>query len=257
MWSPYGTPAANVLAIILIVAAAALFYVGARLRGPVSVPSPGRTVSAFLLVIWVLSICTFLVAVWAYGTQIKETHAVPLSLIPRARGLAAASKGAVRVGTFPDAVVTFCIILYLTRRYGWKVALGSAFVGTAAAPMIFELPFDLIVMGRTYPTIPPNPTLYRALFFLPLFLVEFSTMSLLALLPSMRITRNACYALAGMFAVFAVWAMLGFSFPGEPLPRVLNIISKMLCFVTAIFLFVWNGRGGTDRVPPEYQTRLP
>jgi len=256
MWSPYGTPAASVLAIILIVVAAAAIYVGATLRGPVSVRRPGHTVSAFLLVIWALSICTFLVAVWAYGMQIKQSHAVPLSLIRRAGGLAAASKGLVRVGTFPDAVVTFCIILFLTRRSGWKVALGSAFVGTAAAPMIFELPFDLIVMGRTYPTIPPNPTLYRALFFLPLFLVEISTMSLLALLPSMRITRNACYALAGMLAVFSVWAMVGFSFPGEPLPRVLNIISKMLCFVTAIFLFVWNGHGRTDGAPREHQSRF-
>jgi hypothetical protein len=39
------------------------------------------------------------------------------------------------------------VILYLTRRWGWKVALASAVIGTAAAPMIFELPFDLIVIG--------------------------------------------------------------------------------------------------------------
>ena len=104
--------------------------------------------------------------------------------------------------------------------------------------MIFELPFDLIVFGKTA-AIAPNPTLYRALFFLPLFIFELSTLSLLTLLRSMRITGHACYALAGMFAVFAVWAVFGFGPPTEPLPKTLNVISMMLCFVTAIMLFVW------------------
>jgi hypothetical protein len=81
--------------------------------------------------------------------------------------------------------------------------------------------------------------LYRELIFLPLFLVELCTISLLTLLPSMRITRNSCYALASMFAVFAVWAVFGFAFPSEPLPLALNFISKILCFVAAIMLFVW------------------
>jgi hypothetical protein len=46
-----------------------------------------------------------------------------------------------------------------------------------------------------------------------------------------------------MFAVFAVWALFGFAFPAEPLPLVLNIISKVLCFVAAIMLFVWRPDG--------------
>jgi hypothetical protein len=239
MWRAYEAPETTFLAIALILLAGAVAYVGIRLPRPISVQRPGGTVTAFMLVIWVLTICTFLVAVGAYLTQMKQVFHLP----PMPRPTTLAARGGVRVGTFPDAFVTFWIIFYLTRRrFGWKVALGSAFVGTAAAPMLFELPFDLIVMGRTYPTIPPNPTLYRALFFLPLFLIELSTISLLALLPSMRITRSACYALAGMFAVFAAWAVFGFSYPGEPLPRVLNVISKMLCFVTAIFLFVWTER---------------
>ncbi|HEU0217704.1 MAG TPA: hypothetical protein VFQ90_13685 [Stellaceae bacterium] len=145
-----------------------------------------------------------------------------------------------RVGTFVYAPVTFFVLLYLTRRWGWKVALASAVIGTAVAPMIFELPFDLIVMTRTNPPIPVYPMLYRQLFFLPLFLVELSTISLLTLLPSMRVTASASYAVAGMFAVFAVWAAFGFAFPAEPLPLALNVISKILCFVAAIMLFVWK-----------------
>ena len=106
--------------------------------------------------------------------------------------------------------------------------------------MIFEFPFDLIVMTRTNPPVPPNPMLFRQLFFLPLFLVEFSTIALLTLLPSMRVTAYACYAVAGMFLVFAVWAAFGFAFPADPLPLALNVIAKILCFVAAIMLFAWR-----------------
>ncbi|MGC1884649.1 MAG: hypothetical protein WA709_00855, partial [Stellaceae bacterium] len=142
-----------------------------------------------------------------------------------------------------DALVSFFVILYLTRRWGWKVALASAVIGTAAALSIFEFPFDLIVMTRTNPPIPTHPMLYRQLYFLPLFLVQFSTVSLLTLLPSMRVTAYASYAVAGMFVVFAVWAAFGFAFPAEPLPLALNVISKILCFVAAIMLFVWRAGG--------------
>ncbi len=85
--------------------------------------------------------------------------------------------------------------------------------------------------------------LYRQLFFLPLFLVEFSTVALLTLLPSMRVTAYASYAVAAMFVVFAVWAAFGFAFPAEPLPLALNVISKILCFVAVILLFVWRTDG--------------
>ena len=149
----------------------------------------------------------------------------------------------VRVGTFVDAAVAFLVILYLARRWGWKVALASAVFGTAAAPMLFELPFDLIVMARTNPPIPGHPMLYRQLFFLPLFLVEVSTVALLTLLPSMRVTASSAYAVAGMLAVFAVWAAFGFAFPDAPLPLALNVISKILCFVAATMLFVWRDEG--------------
>jgi hypothetical protein len=226
-WDPYEGSDAVVLAIILIGLAAAFAYVGTRLQSPIGVRRPGRTVGGFMIAIWALAVCTVVVAIGAYAMQLKQLDLLSTPL--RAQ-----------VGTLPDAAVAFLIILYLTRRYGWRVALASALIGTAAAPMFFELPFDLILMGRTYPAIPPNPVLYRALLVLPLFLVEISTISLLTLLPSMRITRHALYALAGMFAVFAVWAAFGFGVPTDPLPRTLNIVSKMLCFVVAIMLFVWR-----------------
>lgn len=229
-WISYGGGEAIVLAIVLLVVAGGFAYGGKRLRVPLEVTRPGSVAAGFMIAIWLLAIYTFGVALFVYGLQLKQAY--PGFVAPR-----------VRVGTFVDAVVTFFVIVYLTRRWGWKVALAGAIIGTAAAPMIFEFPFDLIVMARTNPPIPPHPMLYRQLFFLPLFLVEFSTLSLLTLLPSMRVTASASYAVAGMFAVFAVWAAFGFAFPAEPLPLVLNVISKILCFVAAIMLFVWRADG--------------
>lgn len=226
-WAAYGGGGAAALAVALLVVGGGFAYAGRRLRAPLGVARPGAVAAAFIIAIWLLSICTVLVATFVYGLQVKQAYPNFVGRHPR-------------VGTFVDALLTFFVILYLTRRWGWKVALASAFVGTAAAPMLFEFPFDLIVMMRTNPPIPAHPMLYRQLFFLPLFLVEFSTVALLTLLPSMRVTAYACYAVAAMFAVFAVWALFGFAFPDRPLPLALNMISKVLCFVAAIMLFVWR-----------------
>ena len=230
-WVSYSGSSIIYLALVLIMVASGFAYAGRRLRVPLRVARPGATAAGFMIAIWLLAIYTLLVATFVYGLQVKAAY--PSFVAAR-----------VRVGTFVDALVTFFVILYLTWRWGWKVALASAVIGTAAAPMIFELPFDLIIMTRTNPPIPIHPMLYRLLFFLPLFLVELTTISLLTLLPSMRVTAYACYAVVGMFVVFAVWAAFGFAFPAEPLPLALNVISKVLCFVAAIMLFVWRADRG-------------
>jgi hypothetical protein len=234
-WISYGDGGAILLAIVLLVVASGFAYAGKRLRAPLRVTRPGGTAAGFMIAIWLLAIYTVVVATFVYGLQMKQAY-------PEFVGRHFVARH-VRVGTFVDALVTFFVILCLTRRWGWKVALAGAVIGTAAAPMIFEFPFDLIVMMRTNPPIPPHPMLFRQLFFLPLFLVEFSTVSLLTLLPSIRVTAYASYAVAGMFVVFAVWAAFGFTFPAEPLPLALNIISKILCFVAVIMLFVWRADG--------------
>jgi hypothetical protein len=227
-WVSYEGGEAIILAIVLFVLAGGFVYAARRLRVPLGVARPGAVVAGFMIAIWLMSIANVLVATFVYGLHVKQAYP---DFVARPRP---------RVGTFVDAPVAFLVILTLTRRWGWKVAVASAFIGAAAAPMLFELPFDLIVMARTNPPIPDRPTLYRALFFLPLFLMEVSTVSLLTLLPSMRVTAGAAYAMAGMFAVFAVWALTGFAFPDAPLPLALHVISKILCFVGAIMLFVWR-----------------
>jgi hypothetical protein len=231
-WISYGGAEAILLAMVMLGVAGGFAYAGKRLRTPRKIIRPGRAAAGFMIAIWLLAICDASVALVVYGLQVKQAY--PGFVAPRLP---------VGMFTFADAMVTFFVLLYLTRRWGWKVALASAIIGTAAAPMFFELPFDLIVMTRTSPPIPIYPMLYRQLLFLPLYLVEVSTVFLLTLLPSVRVTPNAFYAVAGMFVVFAAWAVFGFAFPAEPLPLAFNVVSKILCFVAAIMLFVWKAEG--------------
>ena len=234
-WTPCLGTDAVLLAVGLAVVALLLAGLAGRLKGPIAVRRPAPAVAGVMIGLWVLSLLMVVVSERVYIIQITEAFpalAAHARHAPPARHL--------NVGTFPDAAVAFLVIAYLTRRFGWRVALASAVVGAAAAPMLFEAPFDLIVMTHSNPVIPPNPALYRALFFLPLFLAELSTVSLLSLVPSFRITRGSLLALAAMFAVFAIWAGLGFAYPNQPLPLVLNIVSKLLCFVAAVLFFVWR-----------------
>jgi hypothetical protein len=104
--------------------------------------------------------------------------------------------------------------------------------------MIFEFPFDLIVMSRTYPALPPDPALYRVLFFAPLFLIEIITLALLTLSPAARLSRATLWCVAAMLAVFSVWALAGFGYPSGAVPVALNVVSKILALVAALTLFV-------------------
>jgi hypothetical protein len=237
-WVPFSGAEAVGLAIVLLIAASGFAFAGSRLRTPLRVARPGWVVAAFMLVIWVLTIYAVNVVWLVYGLRLKEAY--PDFVAPTLH----------RAGTFSfDVPVSFLVILFLTRRWGWKTALASAAIGTAAAPMIFEFPFDLIVMMRSNPPIPVHPMLYEQLLYLPLFLAEVSTLSLLTLLPSPRVTAYTAYAVAGMLAVFAVWAAFGFGFPAAPLPLALNVIAKMLSFAAAITLFVWSEEAAASDSP--------
>jgi hypothetical protein len=76
------------------------------------------------------------------------------------------------------------------------------------------------------------------LFFVPLFLIEITTLLLLRLSPIMRLTRATFFSFALMLGVFAVWALSGFGYPSAPAPIALNVVSKLLAFVTVLTLFL-------------------
>jgi len=234
-WVPYAGAGAVLLAVILLAITGLIAFLGSRIRNPIGLKGPGKAGGVLMVMVCGLSILSFDVAELAYIVQLVQEFQ------KGATATVSAPTNPITPLTFGSAAVTFVLIAYLTRKHGVKIALLSAFVGTAAAPMIFELPFDLIVISRTI-AIPPSPELYRLLFFLPLFVVEVSTISLLTLSPLTRVTKYTAYSLAGMFLVFAIWALIGFEPPIEFAPIFLNSVSKILCFVTSITLFVTIGQ---------------
>jgi hypothetical protein len=224
-WTSYAGSDVFILAAVLLTVGCVLAYSGIRLERTIGVDPPGKALSTLLVLMWVLSFLTLSVAVVTYGLALIQQIGPytppdsPISPITALCGL-----------------VTFIVIAYLGRHHGLKIALGSAIVGTIAAPMIFELPFDLIVMARTYP---PQPAVqFTLLFFLPLFLWEISSFSLLTLSPLTRLSKYTLFSLAAMFFVFAVWALFGFAFPSTPIPFALNAAAKILSFVAAVTLFL-------------------
>jgi hypothetical protein len=225
-WVSYSGTARIGLAIILLAAAGGLTYAGTRLPLPIRAARPGRAAVILMLLTWVLAIATFLVSVSVYVQQARQGEIAQ-----------AAPADPITPVTFLAAGATFVIIL-ISSSHGFGTRLASAVVGALAAPMIFELPFDLIVMARTYPPIPPDPAVYRALFFLPLFLIEITTLSLLTLSPMVKLSKATFLSFALMFIVFAVWSLFGFAYPATPIPIALNVLSKILAFVTALSLFL-------------------
>jgi hypothetical protein len=224
-WSPYTGSSSIILAVVLFIVTGVLISLAIRLHHPIAVKRPGKFLGISLVVMWVLAVTTFLVAVIIYV----------LALYQRVGHFTGPGNPITPV-TVTSGVVAFFVIVYLARRSGFWVAIGSAMVGTIAAPMIFEFPFDLIVMWRTYP---PEPSiLFTLLFFFPLFLVEALSFAMLTLSPVMKLSRYTLFLLAGMFLLFAVWAVFGFAYPAAPIPIVLNTIAKMLAFATAVSLFL-------------------
>jgi hypothetical protein len=223
-WANYSGTAGIVLAVVLAAAAAAVAYAGIRLPLPARPPRPGRPAKIMMLAAWVAAIAALLVSAADYIVQVSRAG---LGQPPPANPITPV--------TLTGEVVLFVCIAAVQRARGWRVAVGSALVGTAAAPMIFELPFDLIIMPRTHPVI--DPGLYRPLLFGTLILVDITTLALLWLSPAVRVQRATLWCLAGMLAGFAGWSLFGFSPPSAPGPITLNAVAKILALVTALTLF--------------------
>jgi hypothetical protein len=226
-WFSYGGTARVVLAVLLVAVAAGVAGAGLRLRVPVRLPRPGRTATAVMVASWGTAIVAFLVCFSAYLHQLIQQHLIhsrpPQPIFPV---------------TAACMITLFFAILFMGRSLSQEARVGSALIGAIAAPMIFEFPFDLMVMTRTYPAVAPDPALYRVLFFAPLFLVEFTTLALLSLSPLVRLRRAAFFAFALMLLIFAAWALAGLGYPSAPLPFAFNAVSKVVAFGVALSLFL-------------------
>jgi hypothetical protein len=228
-WVSYGGDARIWLAIGLLAVAGGVTMAGIRLPLPVRATRPGPVGRIAMILAWIASIVAFLVCATIYVRQYMQAYNLSAA--------AASPKDRIAPITLTAVAVVFVIIISRGSP-GFGTRLLSGAIGAMAAPMIFELPFDLIVMARTYPPIPPDPALYRALFFVPLFLIEITTLLLLRLSPMVQLRRATFFSFALLLGVFAVWALSGFGYPSAPLPTALNIASKILAFVTALTLFL-------------------
>jgi hypothetical protein len=140
-WFSYTGTAKLTLATVLLAVAGALAYAGIRLPLPARLPRPGQNATTLLVVAWALSITAFLACVGIYATQAHREH------------LAGRPADNIFPITFLAAGLTFFLIT-VTGKPGGKTVVLSAAIAAMAAPMVFELPFDLIVMARTYPPLP-------------------------------------------------------------------------------------------------------
>jgi hypothetical protein len=224
-WIGYSGTARIGLAVVLLAVAGGVAYAGTRWPGPLQARRPRPAVANLMLAIWILAITGFLVCASVYVHQAR--HEFPGRATPT---------DPITPVTLVGAGVVFFVIL-IASTGGPAARLGSAVIGALAAPWIFELPFDLIIVTRTYP-VPPDPALYRALFFVPLVAIALSTLALLTLSPMVRLSRATFWSFALMLAVFAAWALAGFGYPSAPVPITLNVVSKILAFVTALTLFL-------------------
>jgi ABC-2 type transport system ATP-binding protein len=226
-WVSYGGDARIELAAGLLAVAGGAAYAGIRLRRPVRPVRPPTSVVVLMFSLWVVALMAFLVGLGVYVKQF--VHDYP--------HITSGVHNPITPVTLLAAAAIFGIIM---TRTGWRyqTRLGSAVVGAMAAPMIFELPFDLIVMARTYPALPPDPALYRAVFFTPLIMIELTTLWLLTLSPMVRVRRSTFFCFALMIGVFAIWALFGFGYPQSALPITMNVASKILAFITALTLFL-------------------
>jgi hypothetical protein len=226
-WVPYSGNGAVILGVVLLVIAGVFTLLAFKLKKSLNVKQPGKAMAGMLIAVWILAINTFLTNGSVYAIYMQQINLIGTP-----------PENPITKFTLGFAAISFLAIFFINVEGGTKVAFWSAVAGALAGPMIFELPFDLIVMTRTYPPIPPNPALFIGLYFIPLFSIELTTLSLLFLSPLMRVTRQTLFSLAGMFLVFAIWGFLSFSFAFTTEFLVLNVASKALAFVTVVTLFL-------------------
>jgi hypothetical protein len=242
-WVSYGGNARIWLAIGLLAAAGAAVLAGIRLPLPVRFTRPGPTGRAAAITAWAASLAALLVCSAIFIRQV--IHDIQASGV----SVTAPRLTILPVTLSADAVLF--VVIISRRSPGLRTRLASAVIGAMAAPMIFELPFDPLVIPRAHVVALPGQALYLALVYVPLLLTEITTLLLLRLSPMVRLTRATFFSFALMLAVWAAWALSGFGYPSAPFPIALNIASKIAAFVTALTLFLPQQPAPGQALPPD------
>jgi hypothetical protein len=226
LWNPYSGDGAVALSLVLLVLGVGLVLSGVRLARAVKLPAPGKALKVVTVFVWALAI---LLVLPLFG-QIASKE-----------GQSSLGIGPVFPITLASAFCTLLIVAYLTRGSGMLGALANGVAAAAAGPMVFELPF-LLIITPVVTTRVPHP-----LFLFSVFLVVIlTTLALPAFSSRFSITRYSLYSLGAMFVVFAGWALLtGYAPPSDPTSFALNAISKVLGFAAVVPSF----SGSLQNVP--------
>jgi hypothetical protein len=217
VWPPYTGLSKYLLSLILFVVAGGVFLAARRMEREIPLPRMGKVGGAVVFVLWAFCILFFL--------KINEIFAKYVG--------AAKNLGPIFPITIISAVATFGFAAYMSRRGGVLSSFGNGFLAFIAGPMVFELPYVLIVIPLV-----KAPLFATILFVTPLFGIIFTTFGLLLLSRRIALTKNSVYSFAAMIFVFALWALDGYAYPTNALTITLNGISKVLGFVCIAALFV-------------------
>lgn len=226
LWARYQGRGRVALTVVLALITVLLVVSAFRMHSPIRTPRFGRPVVAILVTLWPVSIVAFLVAATFYVIQFRREY-------PHFD----ASQSPILPVTLSAAALTF-VVLLVVGRAGAAGRLVGAVMAALAAPMVFELPFDLMVMTRTTPPVMPHPWLWRMVFFGPLFAVELCTIALLLAVPAVRVTTWTVVALAALFLSFTMWSSIGLGYPDHPLPHIANVVAKLCAFAVTLTMLL-------------------
>ncbi len=228
-WVPFSGAEAIVLAAVLAAISVAIMLLARKVTRPITFKQPRIAARIFIIAGLIVSIFVFLVA------AVYDSIEFGKQLGPAAKNIVI-PRNPITPVTLTAALVSFFVIIYFTQELGFRGAYISGFVGAIAAPMIFEFPFDFIVMWRAI--LPSPQLLYMTYYFLPLICIELSCFAMLTFSPMFRITKLPVFLFAVMIFEFAIWAFFGFSYPMNPISITMNIIAKLTAFAVAITLFI-------------------
>jgi hypothetical protein len=233
LWDPYSGSAAILLTLVVLALGAGLVFLGARSQAAVKLPTPGKALKVVIVLVWVLSI---LLVLPLFRQVAQDTGQSSLFI------------GPVFPVTLAAAFCSFFAIAYLARGSGMLAAIGSGLAGAAAGPMVFELPFVLIITPMVTTRV-PHPVFLFSVF----LVVILTTLALPTFSSRFSVTRYSLYSLGAMFVVFAAWALLdGYAPPSDPASFFLNAVSKVLGFAAVAASF----SGGAGRVQKQTRTQV-
>src|SRR5579884_274095 len=116
-WSPYTGSSSIILAVVLFIVTGVLIFLASRLHSPIAIKRPGKAFGVLLVVIWLLSAMTFLMAAGIYG------------LADKVQGIRfTGPMNPILPVTMTSAAIAFFVIVYLAQSRGFWMAVGSAIV---------------------------------------------------------------------------------------------------------------------------------